>query len=55
MRNPHRALDVLDRHFAPQLLHPSLGKTMSELWRQLDRAAHPMQAVERTWSFDPSR
>lgn len=34
---------------APQLVHPSLGATMSELWQQFDQAAHPMQAVDLAW------
>lgn len=28
---------------APDLIHPEVGKTMSELWQQFDAASHPLQ------------
>lgn len=31
---------------APDLAHPSLGRSMRELWEAFDRAAHPLQPVE---------
>ena len=31
---------------APQLVHPTLGLTIADLWRQFDREAHPMAATE---------
>jgi len=31
---------------APELLHPTLGLTMRELWERFDRSAHPMQAID---------
>ncbi len=31
---------------APELMHPTAGATIGELWRRFDRAAHPMQKVE---------
>lgn len=31
---------------APEVVHPTLGQTIGELWQQFDRAAHPLQRVE---------
>jgi 2-amino-4-hydroxy-6-hydroxymethyldihydropteridine diphosphokinase len=31
---------------APELLHPTLGLTMRELWERFDRSAHPMQQID---------
>lgn len=31
---------------APELLHPTLGLTMRELWQRFDRAAHPMHEID---------
>lgn len=31
---------------APALRHPTLGKTLAELWQAFDRGAHPMTRVE---------
>ena len=39
---------------APELVHPTLGLTLAELWRRFDRAAHPMQALEIGWP-EPGR
>jgi 2-amino-4-hydroxy-6-hydroxymethyldihydropteridine diphosphokinase len=30
---------------APDLVHPSAGATIGELWRRFDRAAHPLRSV----------
>ena len=30
---------------APDVVHPTLGVTIGELWRRFDRAAHPMAPV----------
>jgi 2-amino-4-hydroxy-6-hydroxymethyldihydropteridine diphosphokinase len=32
---------------APELVHPTAGLSIGELWARFDRAAHPMQRVER--------
>lgn len=37
---------------APDLRHPTLGRTMAELWTAFDRDAHPMRRVDLGW---PSR
>jgi 2-amino-4-hydroxy-6-hydroxymethyldihydropteridine diphosphokinase len=34
---------------APDLVHPTLGATMRELWRDFDRQAHAMQPVDLGW------
>jgi 2-amino-4-hydroxy-6-hydroxymethyldihydropteridine diphosphokinase len=31
---------------APQVVHPTLGKTIGELWEAFDQQAHPMEPVE---------
>jgi 2-amino-4-hydroxy-6-hydroxymethyldihydropteridine diphosphokinase len=31
---------------APDLPHPTLGKTMAQLWTEFDRQGHAMEAVE---------
>ena len=31
---------------APELLHPTLGLTMRELWQRFDRTAHRMQEID---------
>jgi 2-amino-4-hydroxy-6-hydroxymethyldihydropteridine diphosphokinase len=38
---------------APQRRHPTLGRTMAELWNEFPRDAHPMQPLELGWR--PSR
>lgn len=35
---------------APDLVHPTLGSTMRELWQAFDRQAHAMQPVDLGWS-----
>jgi 2-amino-4-hydroxy-6-hydroxymethyldihydropteridine diphosphokinase len=30
---------------APDLKHPTAGKTIAELWREFDRAAHPLERL----------
>ena len=30
---------------APDLKHPTAGKTIAELWREFDRGAHPLQRI----------
>jgi 2-amino-4-hydroxy-6-hydroxymethyldihydropteridine diphosphokinase len=39
---------------APDLVHPTLGRTLGELWRDFDRAAHAMQPVDIGWRAAPS-
>jgi len=39
---------------APEQVHPTAGLTIGELWRQFDRAAHPMQRIEPTDPNDPN-
>jgi len=34
---------------APGTVHPTLGVTLAELWRDFAREAHPMQAVDIGW------
>jgi 2-amino-4-hydroxy-6-hydroxymethyldihydropteridine diphosphokinase len=34
---------------APDLVHPTLGATMRELWAEFDRGAHAMQPVDLGW------
>lgn len=34
---------------APDLVHPTLGRTLGELWGAFDREAHPMQRVDLGW------
>ncbi|HVN46449.1 MAG TPA: 2-amino-4-hydroxy-6-hydroxymethyldihydropteridine diphosphokinase [Steroidobacteraceae bacterium] len=33
---------------APQVVHPTAGTTIGELWRRFDRAAHPLALVPRS-------
>ena len=48
--------DLLKRAFmlgplaelAPDVVHPTAGATIGELWSRFDRAAHPMQKIEGT-------
>jgi 2-amino-4-hydroxy-6-hydroxymethyldihydropteridine diphosphokinase len=30
---------------APDLKHPTAGKTIGELWRGFDQAAHPLERI----------
>jgi 2-amino-4-hydroxy-6-hydroxymethyldihydropteridine diphosphokinase len=30
---------------APEVLHPTVGRTIGELWREFDQAAHPLTRV----------
>jgi 2-amino-4-hydroxy-6-hydroxymethyldihydropteridine diphosphokinase len=32
---------------APQVLHPTAGRTIGELWREFDQAAHPLTILPR--------
>lgn len=32
---------------APQVLHPTAGRTIGELWRDFDQAAHPLKIMSR--------
>jgi 2-amino-4-hydroxy-6-hydroxymethyldihydropteridine diphosphokinase len=34
---------------APDLVHPTSGSTMRELWESFDRNAHPMRPVDLDW------
>jgi 2-amino-4-hydroxy-6-hydroxymethyldihydropteridine diphosphokinase len=34
---------------APRLVHPTLGRTMQELWDGFDRGAHAMRPVDLGW------
>jgi 2-amino-4-hydroxy-6-hydroxymethyldihydropteridine diphosphokinase len=34
---------------APETVHPTLGRTLGELWRDFPRDGHPMQAVDIGW------
>ncbi len=40
---------------APDLVHPTLGVTMRELWAAFDRDAHVMQPVDLGWSPGAAR
>lgn len=35
---------------APDVVHPTLGLTIGELWARFDRAAHPMRRVTLPWT-----
>jgi 2-amino-4-hydroxy-6-hydroxymethyldihydropteridine diphosphokinase len=35
---------------APEMMHPTAGATIGELWQRFDRKMHPMQRLE--WPFD---
>jgi hypothetical protein len=35
-------------------LHPTLGRTLAELWRDFARDGHPMRAVDFDWPGDES-
>jgi len=39
---------------APDVVHPTLGLTLGELWRNFDRAAHAMRPVDIGWRVAPS-
>lgn len=34
---------------APDVLHPTLGVTLAELWRNFDQGAHPLVAEDLPW------
>jgi 2-amino-4-hydroxy-6-hydroxymethyldihydropteridine diphosphokinase len=34
---------------APDVRHPTLGRTLGELWQSFDSASHPMTAVDLGW------
>lgn len=38
---------------APQIVHPTAGLTIGELWQRFDRAAHPMQRVRAAGITSP--
>ncbi|HEV2229619.1 MAG TPA: 2-amino-4-hydroxy-6-hydroxymethyldihydropteridine diphosphokinase [Steroidobacteraceae bacterium] len=48
--------DLLERAYmlgplaelAPQLMHPTAGLSVGELWRRFDRQAHPLERLPRT-------
>ena len=35
---------------APDVVHPTLGSTLGELWQRFDREAHAMQPVDLGWA-----
>jgi len=39
---------------APETVHPTLGRTLAELWREFARDGHPMHAVDFGWPDDES-
>ena len=39
---------------APETVHPTLGRTLAELWREFARDGHPMHAVDFSWPDDES-
>jgi 2-amino-4-hydroxy-6-hydroxymethyldihydropteridine diphosphokinase len=39
---------------APQAAHPTLGRTLGELWRDFARDGHPMHVVDVGWPDDRS-
>lgn len=40
---------------APDTVHPTLGVTLGELWRNFAQVEHPLEAVELGWPADGSR
>lgn len=38
---------------APDIVHPTLGLTLGELWRDFDQAAHAMRPVDIGWRVAP--
>jgi 2-amino-4-hydroxy-6-hydroxymethyldihydropteridine diphosphokinase len=40
---------------APDLVHPTAGRTVAELWTAFDRAAHPLHRVDLDLSLRPGR
>lgn len=39
---------------APETVHPTLGRTLADLWRDFTRDGHPMHAVDIGWPDDRS-
>jgi 2-amino-4-hydroxy-6-hydroxymethyldihydropteridine diphosphokinase len=39
---------------APGTVHPTLGRTLAELWRDFARDGHPLQVVDIGWTDDRS-
>jgi 2-amino-4-hydroxy-6-hydroxymethyldihydropteridine diphosphokinase len=39
---------------APETVHPTLGRTLAELWRDFARDGHPMHEVDFGWPDDES-
>lgn len=39
---------------APDVVHPTLGLTLGQLWRDFDQAAHAMRPVDIGWRATPS-
>jgi len=39
---------------APETVHPTLGRTLAELWRDFARDGHPMHVVDFGWPDDES-
>jgi len=44
VRRPYMLGPIAD--IAPEVVHPTLGKTLGRLWREFDREAHHMERVE---------
>ena len=38
-----------DAELAPETVHPTLGRTLAQLWRDFARDAHPMRVVDIGW------
>ena len=52
-RRPYMLKPMAD--IAPDLVHPTLGKSMRELWSAMDDGAHEMIAVRSDWTARPAR
>lgn len=39
---------------APDVVHPTLGLTLGELWRNFDQAAHALRPIDIGWPAAPS-
>jgi 2-amino-4-hydroxy-6-hydroxymethyldihydropteridine diphosphokinase len=46
LKRPYMLRPLAD--LAPMLIHPVIGTTMAELWKQFDQAAHKMHVVPLT-------
>ncbi len=47
VRRPYMLGPAAD--LAPDLVHPTLGVSLGELWRRFDQTGHPMQAIDIGW------